>query len=89
MKTLCIVLDRQTDVQYVLREAAKTLRQRLRNHVNNKNKCRVPIAEARKWICRQSPVVLRHAAEIVKRASLKKLINDRITIFKEALTVYM
>ena len=71
VETLCIVLDKQTDVQYVLRKSAKALRQQLRNHVNKKNKRQVPIAEARKWICEQSPTVLRHAVEIVKRSSLK------------------
>ena len=50
----------------MLRQAAKTLRQQLRNHVNYQNKRQVPIADARKWICEQPPTVLRHAAEIVK-----------------------
>ena len=87
LETLCVVLDNQTELQYVLREAAKTLRQQLRNHVNNKNKRQVPIADVRKWICEQPPTVLRHAAEIVKRSSLKKFINDRIKLFEDVLTV--
>ena len=47
----------------------------------------VPMTDVRKWICEQSPTVLRHAAEIVKRSSLKKLINDRIKLFEDVLTV--
>ena len=66
VETLCVVLNEQTEVQHVLREAAKTLRQQLRNHVNNKNKHKVPMADARKWICEQPPTVLRHAAETMK-----------------------
>lgn len=89
VQTLVTVLDRQTDVQYILIESAKVLRQRLRNHVNKKNGRQVPIVEARKWIGKQSLAVLRHAAEIVNRVKLQKVINDRIAAFTECFTVCM
>ena len=79
LEMLSDILCKRVDSKYVLQKTSKLLRQRLRNHLNHKNKDWVPLSQALSWInAQQSVEILSQASNIVTRKTLKKRIDERL-----------
>lgn len=79
VQVLTTIVDKQADSADVLMLVSKTLRQRLRRHLNHIDASRrVRIADAQLWLSLQPPEVLRHAYDVANRAKVRTFIRECI-----------